>query len=58
MGTRLLELLTKIGRKEKLGRITAHILPENSGMLNVARRAGYRLRHDTQGGDYVAEKIL
>ncbi|MDP9374041.1 MAG: GNAT family N-acetyltransferase, partial [Chloroflexota bacterium] len=36
----------RIGRDEGLRRITAEILPENSGMQRVAEKLGFRLRHD------------
>ncbi|MDP9373573.1 MAG: bifunctional acetate--CoA ligase family protein/GNAT family N-acetyltransferase, partial [Chloroflexota bacterium] len=46
LGTELLRRLLRIGRDEGLRRITAEILPENSGMQRVAEKLGFRLRHD------------
>ena len=41
LGTRLLELLVQIGREEKLTRIIAHILPNNTAMQRVSRKCGF-----------------
>jgi acetyltransferase len=46
LGVRLLELLVRFGRDEKLDRITATILPENSDMQLVARKVGFALRQE------------
>ena len=41
----LLRMLLRVGRDEKLRRITADILPENRDMQHVSERLGFRLRH-------------
>ena len=43
LGTELLKRLVEIGRKEGMQRIVATILPENTGMLKVSERLGFRL---------------
>jgi acetyltransferase len=58
LGTRLLELLTQIGRAEKLGRIVGHILPENTAMQNLARNVGFDLRADSEAEEWLAEIAL
>lgn len=42
LGTELLSRLVQIGRTEGLRRITGYILAENSAMLHVARKVGFR----------------
>ena len=58
LGTRLLELLVQIGRAEKLGRINAHILPDNAAMQRVARKCGFEVRYDDREGEWIAEILL
>ena len=41
LGTRLLQLLVDIGRQESLERIVGYILPDNYGMLHVAKKVGF-----------------
>lgn len=41
IGTKMLEELVRIGRDEKLERITAHILRENTGMIHVSKKLGF-----------------
>ncbi|MGE3821046.1 MAG: GNAT family N-acetyltransferase, partial [Isosphaeraceae bacterium] len=43
LGTELLSRLIGVGRDEKVDRITAEILPENTEMQRVSRRLGFRL---------------
>ncbi|OGG56342.1 MAG: acetyl CoA synthetase subunit alpha [Candidatus Handelsmanbacteria bacterium RIFCSPLOWO2_12_FULL_64_10] len=45
LGTELLRVLLRVGRDERLRRITAIILPENRDMQRVSERLGFRLRH-------------
>ena len=52
LGTRLLRLLVEIGRKEKLSRLIAHILPE---MQHISKKAGFQLHFDTAAGEWRAE---
>lgn len=44
LGTELLQRLVQIGRDERLNRITAEILSENTGMQRVCEKLGFRLR--------------
>jgi acetyltransferase len=46
LGTLLLEKLIQAGRNQKLDRISATILPDNTQMQHLARKAGFELRHD------------
>ena len=46
LGTHLLQLVVGIGRREKIGRITALILPENYVMQRVFRNAGFEVAYD------------
>jgi acetyltransferase len=55
LGTQLLAKLTKIGRAEKLSRITGTILTDNQAMVNVCRRVGFRVRLNAQAGEFEAE---
>jgi len=58
MGTELLRRLVKIGRDEKLERISANILRENHGMQHVAKRVGFTLQRESNDEDYRAEILL
>jgi acetyltransferase len=46
LGSELLRRLIQIGRDEGLRRITAEILPENTGMQRLAKQQGFSLKHD------------
>ena len=46
LGTHLLQLLVDIGRREKLGRISSLILPENYVMQRVSRKVGFEVVYD------------
>jgi acetyltransferase len=46
LGTHLLRLSVSIGQREKIGRITALILPENHVMQRVFRKAGFEVAYD------------
>jgi acetyltransferase len=46
LGTRLLQLLVQVGKQEGLKKIFAEILPDNSGMLRVAKKVGFTARFD------------
>ena len=50
LGSELLARLVRIGREEKLARITADILPENHEMQAVSRKAGFRIKADLAEG--------
>ena len=43
LGTKLLEFLISIARKEKIERIYAHILSENENMLKICKREGFSI---------------
>ena len=58
LGTLLLKTLVQIGRDERLERITATILPDNSAMQHVARRVGFQLRHSPAEAEVIAEMPL
>jgi acetyltransferase len=46
LGTHLLQLLVNIGRREKIGRITSLIMPENYVMQRVSRKVGFEVTYD------------
>ena len=58
LGTELLKRLVVIGRAEGLARITANILPDNHGMNRTSHLAGFEVRSDPAGHDFIAEHIL
>jgi acetyltransferase len=58
LGTKLLAMLVQVGRDEGLGRITASILPENSGMQRVARKLGFTIRNVPEQSECRAELNL
>jgi acetyltransferase len=58
LGTELLKRLVKIGRDEKLSRITAIILADNHAMQHVSRKAGFTVRPDSDPTDFIAELAL
>lgn len=43
LGTQLLKMLVQVGRDEKLGCLTARILPENLEMQRIAQKLGFKL---------------
>jgi acetyltransferase len=49
LGSELLRRLIAVGREERIGRIVAEILPENTGMLHICRRLGFRLKRTPDG---------
>jgi acetyltransferase len=50
LGTELLRRLLQVGRDEKLRRITADILPQNTVMQRICEKLGFRLEHDFREG--------
>jgi acetyltransferase len=58
LGTKLLRLLVEIGRKEKLSRIFAHILSDNSVMRHVSKKVGFKLHFDSTEDEWKAELAL
>jgi acetyltransferase len=57
LGQELLSRLVQIGRNEKLHRISADILGENTAMQRVAKTVGFTLKR-VMGGEYRAELDL
>ena len=58
LGTKLLRLLVEVGRKEKLSRLIAHILPDNTVMQHISKKAGLQLHFDRAAGEWRAELAL
>jgi acetyltransferase len=58
LGTKLLRLLVEVGRKEKLSRLIAHILPDNTVMQHISKKAGLQLHLDRAAGEWRAELML
>jgi acetyltransferase len=58
LGTELVRQLLQIGRAERLSRITAVILRENSGMLHVFEKLGFRIRTSLGDNQAAAEITL
>ena len=58
LGTELLKLLVRVGRDEKLDRITATILADNHEMKHVAAKVGFKLERVAGQNEYRAEIIL
>ena len=52
IGTRLLKQLIEVGKQEKLDRIIAYILPNNTGMKKVSERLGFKFKFED--GVYLA----
>jgi acetyltransferase len=57
LGQELLSRLVQIGRDEKLHRISADILGENTVMQRIAKTLGFTLTR-VMGGEYRAELDL
>ncbi len=58
LGKELLRRLIEIGRREKLSRIVADILPENHDMLRLCEKMGFARKYYTEAGVIRAELIL
>jgi len=58
LGGELLKRLVRIGRDEKLARITAVILADNQAMLHVSRKAGFKVQPDSGQNNYTAEYVF
>ncbi len=48
LGTQLLSLLVQVARDEKLSRLSADILPENTEMQRVCRKLGFEVEQDME----------
>jgi len=55
IGSELLKMLVEIGRDEKVGRIWAHILPDNHDMIHVCKKVGFAIHHDKENKECQAE---
>ncbi|MCG3149932.1 MAG: Protein lysine acetyltransferase Pat [Verrucomicrobiae bacterium] len=55
LGTELLSRLVEVGKQEGIKRISASILPENTGMQAVCKKLGFKLKHDAEEQVVVAE---
>lgn len=55
LGTELLRRLVDVGRQEGIKRITASILPENTGMQAVCKKLGFKLTRDDAENIVVAQ---
>lgn len=58
LGTQLLQCLVRVARSEKLTRLFAEILPDNSEMIRVAERVGFSLKRRMEDSDVFAELAL
>ncbi len=58
LGTELLKRVVQVGREEKLQRIIGHILPENHVMNHVCQKVGFKVGHDADPHDLLAEYTL
>jgi acetyltransferase len=58
LGMELLKRLLHIAHDEKLKRVTANILAGNHAMQHVSRKAGFKVRHDRDGRDFIAEYVV
>jgi acetyltransferase len=58
LGMELLKRLLHIAHDEKLKRVTANILADNHAMQHVSRKAGFKVRHDRDGRDFIAEYVV
>jgi acetyltransferase len=58
LGTELVRRLVQIGRAEQLDRITAVVLRENSGMLHVFEKLGFRIRASPGDNEAAAEIVF
>src|SRR5262249_56520414 len=56
LGTELLRRLIAVARDERLERVTADILPENTDMQRLCTKLGFRLEHAV--GEAVVRAVL
>jgi acetyltransferase len=49
IGKEMLKRIIQIGRDEELKRIVGHILPDNTGMINVAESWGFKIQRPLSG---------
>ncbi|MBZ5561747.1 MAG: bifunctional acetate--CoA ligase family protein/GNAT family N-acetyltransferase [Acidobacteriia bacterium] len=55
LGTELLRHLLEVGRQEKIRRVTAEILLDNTAMQHVSKKLGFQLKQDLKDGVVRAE---
>jgi acetyltransferase len=48
LGTELLSRLLQIARDEGVGRVTAYMLPENRGIINISKKLGFRIEREAE----------
>jgi acetyltransferase len=58
LGSELLERLVRIGRDEKLTRITAIILADNHAMLHITKKSGFKVQPEPDNHDFTAEYVF
>ena len=54
LGTELLKLLVRLGRRSRLERIVGHILDGNTAMRRASERAGFKLHFNGAIGEWLA----
>jgi len=54
LGTEILKLLVRLGRRSGLTRIIGHILDGNLAMTRVSKRAGFKLQFNFASGEWLA----
>ena len=54
LGTELLKLLVRLGRRSGLARIVGHILDGNTAMRRASERAGFKLQFNSAIGEWLA----
>lgn len=55
IGTALIETLVTAAQSNGIAGFTASVLAENSGMLRVFHKCGYRIKSELDGGEYTLE---
>ena len=55
LGSRLMELLVRVARAEKIAHLAGQVLPGNFGMQRLCEKAGFRLCQAPADGDIIAE---
>jgi acetyltransferase len=58
LGRQLLKMLVRIGRDEKLDRITATMLPDNHAMVKLCRKLGFQVQSAAGTGECLAQITL
>ena len=55
LSARLLRRLVLVGREEKLSRIIGHILSDNQVMQHICQKVGFKVGHEGDSRDLLAE---